>query len=287
MIRHPICGYLSGDDLNFEIAGGMTAPTHPKYYAKANVTTNYVADFPGGEPGYGFDDYTQHDEREDVWNYTRSADDAGDCGEVVIHTATYSGGYSGTYDVTPDGDYLVSYEYSGVKLAGDAIGSGTETYTYAISGADVRTISEVESAPSGYVSSSWTGATWTGIYENGTIVVEYLGIKQQPYQFGVPVDYERSTWEMEWDEVAGTEIWFAWYDAGMIGTEPTPPPYLHEHKSWVWDGDFENKLSPVYDPYSEEEGIIIRPVNVLTTCWRSTRLGSKPTATGPEVALPE
>jgi hypothetical protein len=112
-----------------------------------------------------------------------------------------------------------------------------------------------------------------------------VGATKARYRFGPPVDYTRSTWEMEWDLVFASTEWWTWFDAGATGTEPTPGPSLVSHQSWVWDSEAE--WSDWYEiPLPTEPGET-RVVNVLTTCWKSTRIGTKPTASGPEVALPE
>lgn len=274
------CGFLIGShDDGIVNSSDFTDPGVVEYYNTVTVIESNAYDFLGGEPGYGFDDYTQHDEREDIYVYTRSRDLAGACIYEVTQTATFSGGYSGSYDTPPAGDYLISFEYSGTKTAFGVPGTGTQTYTYAISGADTDPIGEVFSAVSTYISSSWMGSTWTGIYDNGSVVAEYTGKLNNEFRYGVPLGYDRSTYELEWDEVSATPEWFAWYDGGMVGAEPSPPAALVAHHSWIYDG-----ISDWSEWYQMEGNN--RVANMLITCWRSARIGSKPTATGPEVAIP-
>lgn len=105
------------------------------------------------------------------------------------------------------------------------------------------------------------------------------------YRFAPPLDYDRSTWAMEWDLVTASPEWWEWYDAGATGTEPTPGPSLVSHEAWVWDGI--DEWSEWFEiPLPTETGET-RVVNVQTVCWKSTRIGTKPFLSGDEVALPE
>lgn len=112
------------------------------------------------------------------------------------------------------------------------------------------------------------------------------------YRFGVPVDFStvelpRSTWEMQWDEVTASADWWAWFDGGMTGTEPTPGPTLAASKSWTWGGDMESPWSDWHAlPIPEIEGET-RTANVMVRCYNSARLGSKPTASGDQIGIAE
>jgi hypothetical protein len=120
--------------------------------------------------------------------------------------------------------------------------------------------------------------------EAGEAVITMDVVKSR-YRFGPPVDFAGSTWEMEWDEMQADDAFWTWFDAGAIGTAPTPGPTLVAHRSWIWNGTDEWSewfLLPVPSVIGET-----RVANGLVTCWRSSRIGQKPTAFGSEVALPE
>lgn len=98
----------------------------------------------------------------------------------------------------------------------------------------------------------------------------------------------RSVWEMEWDEVFFPKEWDEWDQGGRIGAEPTPTPSLVAERSWVWDGI---KTDP--ERWSEWYSIDppanpgqTRIVNMMITCWKSIRTGSKPTAFGEVYEFP-
>jgi len=291
------CGWLAGDDDEFTTWGydvyetdGAPDPEFAAIYGTVTVTKTATFDA-GGEPGFGFDDYTQHNEAEYIRIFTRSVDDAGGCdNDDATGTATWTGGYAGTYDTPPGGDYLISYAYvgSGTLTPGSSDmtpGTGTETYTYAITGADTDPIGFVYMALTGTPTTAWTGSAWLATYDNGTVEIAYSGYKSVPYRFGIPSGYTRSVWEMEWDDVAASQDWWDWFDGGMIGTEPTPGPVLVEHRTWAWAGDPGEPWSPICDPAPQEAALIVRPVNVLVVCYHSTRLGVKPTAYGDQIAI--
>jgi hypothetical protein len=110
------------------------------------------------------------------------------------------------------------------------------------------------------------------------------------YRFGVPEDFStteapRSTWEMQWDLVNASLEWWEWYDDGMTGDEPTPGPTLVSSESWTWGGDMDEPWSEWFEIPIPESGET-RVVNVMTICWRSTRIGTKPTAWGDQVEIP-
>jgi len=104
------------------------------------------------------------------------------------------------------------------------------------------------------------------------------------YRFGIPLGYSRSVWEMQWDEVFAPASWWEWLDGGRVGTEPTPGPQLIASKSWTWSGAGE--WSDWYEiPLPTEPGET-RVVNVMVKCYKSTRLGVKPTTHGESCEIP-
>ena len=124
---------------------------------------------------------------------------------------------------------------------------------------------------------------------------------------------KRTFFEIQWDEVFFPAAWDAWkalkddYDLAVAaheaweaadpetrgpeptipedpGAAPTPAPSLTASRSWSYAGG--SDFSAWYEieiPTIEGE---TRIVNVLTKCYRSTRLGSLPTAHGEIYELP-
>lgn len=145
----------------------------------------------------------------------------------------------------------------------------------------------------------------TGLLETVLTITltEWEGGGREVYKFCVPEGYStpeapRSTWEMQWDLAFVTEAWLAWYQGDQADPEPTPLPILHEEKSWTWGGSMEAPCSPTekmpaaswYGHLDDEENDIVWQtirLNVMVICWRSSRLGVKPTAHGLQYAWPE
>ncbi len=110
------------------------------------------------------------------------------------------------------------------------------------------------------------------------------------YRFAPPEEYLapgslHQIWEMQWDEVFASREWWAWFDGGMIGVEPTPGPVaLGDPKEWTWDPEGD-EWSPWFSVNAPSEEGEIRVVNILSECWKNVRIGSKPTAYGDQIAL--
>ncbi len=110
------------------------------------------------------------------------------------------------------------------------------------------------------------------------------------YRFGVPEEYStddapRSVWEMQWDEVFATSAWWGWYDGGMTGDEPPPGPDLLASREWTWGGEMADPWSEWFALPVPAEAGETRVVNILVRCYRSARLGGKPSPYGDRVAL--
>lgn len=162
-------------------------------------------------------------------------------------------------------------------------------------------------------STKWHNFNWWG---GGPAAGADLVATHARYRFGVPEDFStpeapRSTWEMQWDEVffpkeyddwawdvhyyreavAAHEAWeeceALW--PGQCGEEPEIPPdpgpapvepTVVASRDWTWSGSMNEPWSPWFEiPMPEMEGEL-RTVNVMVKCYKSTRLGVKPTAHG-------
>jgi hypothetical protein len=97
------------------------------------------------------------------------------------------------------------------------------------------------------------------------------------YRFGIPIGYTRSTWEMQWDEGFFSQAWIDWDSGGKVGPEPTPPSLLAS-RSWNYSGA--SDWSDWFEIESPDENGQIKVVNVMIKCWKSARLGVKPTSFG-------
>ena len=117
-----------------------------------------------------------------------------------------------------------------------------------------------------------------------------MSVTKARFKFGVPTGYTGSVWQQTWDYVQAPADWWSWFDDSMTGAEPTPGPSLVSSDSWTWGGSMATEA----DQFSDWKNIPIptvpgecRAVNMLVTCYASTRLGVKPTAVGDQIAIPE
>lgn len=138
-------------------------------------------------------------------------------------------------------------------------------------------------------------------------------IRRARYRFTVPDGYTRSRWEMQWDVVFFPKEWEDWkalktaYDAAVAehtawenadpetrgpepvvpddpGEEPSPKPSLVSEHSWSWAGE---DWSDWYELPAPEEAGETRVVNLMVICWRSSKIGQKPTPHGEVYVFPE
>jgi hypothetical protein len=300
----PDCGYFAGDGTLFQTWGdyeygtdGLPDPEFRKLFKTVTITI-LISQTITGEGGYGFDDYTESITGNYVKEFNRELDESLDCIYSESGAASWARGYSGSYDSTPADPYLISYSMSGsgvISGGSNTNGSGSETYTYSTysdtnSNGFVDTIASIGA----YISDSWDGSVWTMLKDHGSVEIAYSDPFDllERYRFGVPDGYStlevpRSTWEMTWDEMFASAAWWAWYDGGMEGAAPDASLALVTARDWTWAGDMEEPWSDWYEISVPETPGETRVVNIMVICWRSTRLGYKPTYHGSQVALPE
>jgi hypothetical protein len=99
----------------------------------------------------------------------------------------------------------------------------------------------------------------------------------------------RSTYELEWDEGFFPTEWDEWNNGDREDPEPTPVPELVAERSWTWDGNKteEGRWSPWYNINPDLRPGQVRPVNLMIVCWKSAKIGTKPTASGEIHEFPE
>jgi len=115
---------------------------------------------------------------------------------------------------------------------------------------------------------------YTPVDGYGDIIILVMFVR---YRFGIPTGYTRSTWEMQWDEGFFPKAWLDWDSGGRIGPEPTRPSLLAS-RSWNYSGG--DGISEWFYPAVPADVGETRIVNVMVKCWKSTRLGVKPTISG-------
>lgn len=143
-----------------------------------------------------------------------------------------------------------------------------------------------------------------------------VAISKLMYRVGTPMNYTRKQCELQWDEVFFPKEWEEWkalksaYDTAVANhkawekadpdtrgpepsiptepsTEPELKPSLVNERSWIWNGSAAEKYSDWFEmPPPKEEGET-RVVNMMIICWRSRRIGQKPTVHGEIYEFPE
>ena len=115
-----------------------------------------------------------------------------------------------------------------------------------------------------------------------------LEVQKFRYRFGIPTGYERSTWEMQWDEVFFPKAYDDWVAGGRVGEQPEDSdPVLVESRDWVWNKNPEKPWSEWYKVDAPDSAGEVRVVNVMVLCWKSSQIGQKPTAHGEVYEFPD
>lgn len=155
------------------------------------------------------------------------------------------------------------------KVVNDLISgqTGTATTTFSITYSDEEDLASY-SFPGDANGSSCTALRIVGL-SGGTL-------RKSRYRFGVPVGYStvdspRTYYEAQWDEV-------------FFPT--TGDPVLIASRSWLWGGSMESPWSSWFDLALPTECGEVRVVNLLIKCYKSARLGVKPTAVGEVYVFP-
>lgn len=216
-----------------------------------------------------------------------------------------------------EGDYLVSYSRSGSCGPGLDSCGGTETYTYSESPPDTNDTGSLDIPTGGETSSAWVGPIFTSLRTSGSVEIKYEDLVMPIYRFGLPPDFSteeipRSTYEVRCDEYFFPATWDAWHalktawrvalaahrewEAAPVdtrgdepevpadpGAAPEPLPALLASREWIWDGTEENDHSEYVEmeprPMDSPDGEV-RRVNLAVICWRSARIGTKPSIHG-------
>jgi hypothetical protein len=117
-----------------------------------------------------------------------------------------------------------------------------------------------------------------------------LDIINARFRVGVPLDYSttplpKTFYEVTWDYIAALKTWWNWHDGGRVGPAPAGGVILVTPDSWQWGGSMSTQFSSWRDlPLdAEPTSTETRVANMRYTHFRSTRFGSLPVETGPQV----
>lgn len=93
---------------------------------------------------------------------------------------------------------------------------------------------------------------------------------------------------MQWDEVFFPKAYDDWVEDGSVGDPPEDSlPTLVESRDWIWGGNAQEPWSEWYSVDPPDEEGEVRIVNIMVICWKSSRIGQKPTAYGEVYEFPE
>lgn len=180
-------------------------------------------------------------------------------------------------DFNPSGDWT----YVGPATFKKVLTPATyETVTLTVTYSDPVTVTILKAELEALIADLAEGDPWGGSQcsskyegcENPT------NLTKARYRFAVPEDYStedvpRSTYELQWDEV-------------FFPTDPEAPVVFVASKSWTWGGSMEDPWSQWFEiPLPEASGET-RVVNLRVVCYRSSRIGQKPTAHGEVQEIP-
>lgn len=131
------------------------------------------------------------------------------------------------------------------------------------------------------------------------------------YRLGVPAGFStetfpRTTYEVQWDEIFFPDGWDrmiddpdyeppaeepegGWPPVPQIPDPDRPNPSLVASKEWIWGGsmDGEDQFSEWYEIPIPDTAGETKLMNMLVICYRSSRVGQKPTAFGDQYIIPE
>ena len=189
-------------------------------------------------------------------------------------------------DFSPDGTYTyASHTYTQTSVVGDTTTTISISYTDQVTAAILaeqleRKIALIEEGDPWPETECVSKVTETKILddEDNVICRQVDSAQKARYRFGVPAgfsttEHPRSTYEAQWDVGFFPDGWDS-------GDPEAPVPSIVESKSWIWGGNMEDLWSDWYEiPVPDGPGES-RVVNLMVICYRSSRIGQKPTAFG-------
>lgn len=151
------------------------------------------------------------------------------------------------------------------------------------------------------------GEGWPDCPDGPPTAAAETKLRKSRYRLGVPAGYStaehpRSTYEAQWDEVFFPDGWNRMIDdpdyvppdplpdppppVPQIKDPDAPPPVLVASQSWTWAGSMDEPWSEWFVLDAPAEVGETRVVNLMVLCYRSSRIGQKPTAYGEVYEFP-
>jgi len=114
--------------------------------------------------------------------------------------------------------------------------------------------------------------------------------RQSRLRVGVPSNYStnllpKTIYGLTWQYIAAFKPWWDWHDGGRVGSAPANGVVLVTPANWQWGGNMSTQFSDWFDIPLEDQSIVeTRVANMQYTHYLSTRFGSLPVNTGPQVS---
>ena len=206
------------------------------------------------------------------------------------------------------GNITTVYSYTGTPATSSTVYEGGQTYAEWVAATraaiDLALDFDTEECK-GEVCISTITTDPEPTVETGLDAEVGMTITKSRYRFAPPIGFStvelpRTTYEAQWDEVSFP----TGYNASIDDPEITPPdplppgwehpqiptpgrpnPSLVASRSWIWDGNMESPWSEWFEIPIPEAAGETRAVNLMILCYRSARLGQKPTAHGEVYAI--
>lgn len=140
----------------------------------------------------------------------------------------------------------------------------------------------------GVNASEFSGIVGTNTFGDSYYSIDIINAR---FRVGVPLNYStgplpKTFYEVTWDTIAALKTWWNWNDGGRVGSPPAGGVVLVTPDSWQWGGSMSTQFSDWFDiPLAAASTATeTRVANMRYTHFASTRFGSLPVNTGPQVS---
>jgi hypothetical protein len=188
----------------------------------------------------------------------------------------------GGYDPARSDDDAIQNDFTWVEDSGS--NESTVTVFFADIAADAATYITLPAT----CSDATTSGCVSSILGDG---LDYATVTKARFRVGVPVNYSttplpKTVYGLTWQYIAAKKTWWNWHDGGRVGTAPAGGVVLVTPDSWQWGGNMSTQFSDWFDIPLEAQAVATetRVANMQYTHYLSTRFGSLPVLTGPQVS---
>jgi hypothetical protein len=140
----------------------------------------------------------------------------------------------------------------------------------------------------GVNASEFSGIVGTNTFGDSYYSIDIINAR---FRVGVPLNYStgplpKTYYKVTWDTIAAKKTWWNWHDGGRVGSAPAGGVLLVTLEEWIWGGSMATPFSDWYDIPLEAAAVAseTRVANMRYFHFQSSRFGSLPVLTGPQVA---